>query len=90
MRSLNPARPLYPRLQNPIGTVVVPGDRKYNFDMNAVLALFASIRVSRFEFRFSSFKEAFSLLESPFSESLEETEQNGWTVTGDCYSRPGY
>ena len=37
-----------------------------------------------FEFRFSSVKEAFRLPESPFSESLEETEQSGWTVTGDC------
>ena len=64
-------------------------DRKY-FDMNAVLALFASIGGSRFEFKFSSVKETFSLPESPFSESLEETEQNGWAMTGDFYSRPGY
>ena len=64
-------------------------NRKF-FDMNAVLALFASVGERMFEFRFSSVKEAFRLPESPFSESLEETEQNGWTVTGDCYSRPGY
>ena len=64
-------------------------DRKF-FDMNAVLALFASVGGSMFELRFSSVKEAFRLPESPFSESLEETEQNGWTVTGDFYSRPGY
>ena len=64
-------------------------NRKY-FDMNAVLALFASVGGSMFVFRFSSVKETFSLPESPFSESLEETEQNGWTVTGDFYSRPGH